>query len=153
MEQFINIYTLAAIIGVLIVSNIVCFILINRLRSHYNSLTKDITKKTLTAALEGIQKTLATHERSLVVYKKDLAETQKHAKSHLQNLILKRFNPFSDTGGDQSFLLGLLDGNKDGVVITSLHSRENTRFYIKSVKGGQGEGHPLSREEQKLISK
>jgi hypothetical protein len=72
---------------------------------------------------------------------------------HVQHLTLKRFNPFGDTGGDQSFILAILDGNKDGVVITSLHSRENTRFYVKSVEGGVGIDHPLSDEEQKIISR
>ena len=103
------------------------------------------------SVLEGIQKTLSLHERELSSQKKVMSALGQDSKIHLQRLSLKRFNPFSDTGGDQSFMLALLDGNKDGVVITSLHSREHTRFYIKEVKGGKGKGHSLSVEEQKLI--
>jgi hypothetical protein len=134
-----------------ILISLVLLILVLRLRSHYNSLVKDADKKTLTSALQGIQKTLASHERALVVNKKSISKIEDDGKLHLQKLSLKRFNPFSNTGGDQSFILSFLDGNQDGVIITSLHSRENTRFYVKSVKNGEGVEHPLSREEKKVI--
>lgn len=124
-----------------------------RLRRHYNSLTAGVDKKNLLQALEGIQKTLSEHERTSLTFKHSLLKLQDDARLHLQNVTLKRFNPFGDTGGDQSFILAILDGNLDGVVITSLHSRENTRFYVKSVKGGAGIDHPLSVEEQKLINR
>src|SRR5690606_27962237 len=115
--------------------------------------TNGVEPKHLMRALEGIQKTLAEHERTSTIARKDFKDLEARIKSHLQTLTLKRFNPFGDTGGDQSFILALLDGNKDGVVITSLHSRENTRFYVKSVKGGVGIEHPLSPDEQKIIKR
>lgn len=142
--------------GITILSLILSFITAFRLRrtiKHYDSLTKGVEPKHLIRALEGIQKTLAEHERTSAITKKELKEIEEKLKSHLQSLVLKRFNPFGDTGGDQSFILALLDGNKDGVVITSLHSRENTRFYVKSVKGGVGIDHPLSPDEQKIIKR
>lgn len=151
MQFVTNPIFLLATLGVLLVFNITLLVLFLRMRGHYNSLVKGVTKKKLMSVLEGIQKTLATHERSIVTNKKSLIKQADDARLHIQKLSLKRFNPFSDTGGDQSFILAILDGNKDGVVITSLHSRENTRFYVKSVKGGAGEKHPLSREEQKVI--
>lgn len=124
-----------------------------RLSRHYNALTRGIEPKTLMNALVGIQKTLAGHEHSQESLKNELHKVSDDSILHLQHLTLKRFNPFGDTGGDQSFILAILDGNNDGVVITSLHSRENTRFYVKSVKGGVGIEHPLSTEEQKLITR
>jgi hypothetical protein len=54
----------------------------------------------------------------------------------VQHVGLVRYNPFQDTGGDQSFALALLDKQGDGVVISSLHSRTMTRFYAKPIKGG-----------------
>ena len=143
---------LASALAVVFILEIVLFIWLLRVSRHYNSLVRGLTEKTLMSFLEGLQKTLANNERTLAVTKKDLAKLETDAKVHLQHLMLKRFNPFSDTGGDQSFILALLDGNKDGVVITSLHSRENTRFYVKSVKGGTGIGHPLSKDEEKIVN-
>ncbi|MFC1645101.1 DUF4446 family protein [Patescibacteria group bacterium] len=64
---------------------------------------------------------------------------------------LIRFNPFKDLGGDQSFAIALLNGHDSGVVISSLHTREGTRIYGKSVKQGKSEKHTLTEEEIKAI--
>jgi hypothetical protein len=66
---------------------------------------------------------------------------------------LIRFNPFNDIGGDQSFVLALLDENNNGFVLTSLHNRENTRIYAKSVKNGEGDNITLSSDEKSAILK
>ncbi|EKD80587.1 MAG: hypothetical protein ACD_40C00052G0001 [uncultured bacterium] len=153
MQITLELIVVAGIASLALLLDIFLLISLIRLRRHYNVLTKGVEKKTLMQALEGIQKTLSQHERTQAVIKHELHTLQDDTRLHLQNLILKRFNPFNDTGGDQSFILGMLDGNQTGVVITSLHSRENTRFYVKSVKGGVGIDHPLSAEEQKLINR
>ena len=63
---------------------------------------------------------------------------------------LVRFNPFEDTGGNQSFALALLDGRDDGVVISSLHTRSATRIYAKAVSRGRSDG-ALSQEENQAV--
>ena len=64
---------------------------------------------------------------------------------------LTRFNPFEgDTGGNQSFVLALLDGRGDGFVVSSLHARAVTRLYAKSVSGGTSEA-ALSDEESAAL--
>ena len=57
----------------------------------------------------------------------------------IQRIGLVRFNPFEDTGGNQSFALALLDANGAGVVVSSLHARTLTRVYGKAVVGGKAE--------------
>jgi hypothetical protein len=64
-----------------------------------------------------------------------------------------RFNPFKDTGGDQSFAIALLDSNDNGLVISSLYSREGTRIYTKPIEAGKSINYNLSDEEQEAISK
>jgi hypothetical protein len=68
----------------------------------------------------------------------------------VQNVGLVRFNPFQDTGGDQSFALALLDKKGDGVVISSLHSRTSTRMYARPIKGGAANSS-LSGEEAQAV--
>jgi hypothetical protein len=63
---------------------------------------------------------------------------------------LVRFNPFEDTGGNQSFALALLDGNGDGFVVSSLHARAGTRVYAKSVARGASDA-ALSDEEGEAL--
>lgn len=61
-----------------------------------------------------------------------------------------RFNPFPDAGGDQSFAIALLDSEGDGIVLSSLHARTDTRVFAKPVAGGRSR-YPLSEEEQDAI--
>ncbi|HZZ98746.1 MAG TPA: DUF4446 family protein, partial [Candidatus Saccharimonadia bacterium] len=63
-----------------------------------------------------------------------------------------RYNPFGDTGGNQSFALSLLDAEGNGFVVTSLHSREHTRVYAKEVRGGSRGKNEYSKEEQEAIA-
>ena len=76
----------------------------------------------------------------------------KEGQFHIQKTGLVRFNPFSETGGNQSFSLALLDGNNDGIVISSLHNREETRVYAKIVRKAEAEKEmPFSDEEREAI--
>jgi hypothetical protein len=70
----------------------------------------------------------------------------------IQKVGVIRYNPFSDTGGDQSFAIALLDALGNGVVLSSLHSRTDTRVFAKSVQGGRSK-YQLSDEEQDAIKK
>ena len=63
---------------------------------------------------------------------------------------LVRYNPFEDTGGNQSFALALLDGRGDGFVVSSLHSRTGTRIYAKAIAAGASET-ALSAEESAAL--
>jgi hypothetical protein len=67
-----------------------------------------------------------------------------------QRVGLVRFNPFEETGGNQSFALALLDADGNGWVLSSLHARAGTRLYAKAVRGGRSDG-ALSEEETAAI--
>jgi len=68
----------------------------------------------------------------------------------LQNTGIVRFDAFEDVGGEQSFALVLLDGNKNGVALSSLYARHDSRVYAKAISSGKGE-RPLSEEEQHAL--
>jgi len=67
-----------------------------------------------------------------------------------QRVGLVRFNPFEETGGNQSFALALLDASGDGWVLSSLHARSGTRVYAKAIKRGRADA-ALSDEESAAI--
>src|SRR5213594_1147848 len=79
-------------------------------------------------------------------------ELQALSQRSIQKVGVVRFNPFADTGGDQSFAMALLDAEGNGVVVSSLHSRTDTRIFAKQVQGGRSR-HALSNEEQDAIRK
>jgi hypothetical protein len=77
----------------------------------------------------------------------DLARVQRKA---FQKVGLVRFNPFEDTGGNQSFALALLDQDADGFIVSSLHSRNGTRIYAKAIMAGRCDTAMSSEEEEAL---
>lgn len=79
------------------------------------------------------------------------AEQAKAIAGCVQNVGIVRFNAFDDIGGEQSFALALLDANKNGVVVSSLYGRQDTRLYTKTIVNGECE-RPLSDEERCAIS-
>ena len=75
---------------------------------------------------------------------------KKEQRFSVQKIGVVRFNPFSEVGGDQSFSIALLDGNDDGLVITSFYTREGNRVYGKPIKNGKSQ-YAFSKEEIKAI--
>jgi hypothetical protein len=70
----------------------------------------------------------------------------------IQKVAVIRYNPFADAGGDQSFAIAMLDSLGNGVVLSSLHSRTDTRVFAKPVQSGRSR-YQLSDEEQDAIKK
>jgi hypothetical protein len=70
----------------------------------------------------------------------------------VQHVGVVRFNPFPDKGGDQSFVVAILDDRADGAVISALHSRVDVRIYAKPVVGGQST-YTLTAEEKEAIAR
>src|SRR5881628_3780738 len=79
-------------------------------------------------------------------------ELQGLSQRSIQKVGVVRFNPFADTGGDQSFAIALLDADGNGLVLSSLHGRADTRIFAKQVQAGRSK-HALSDEEQDAIRK
>lgn len=120
--------------------------------SHYNRLTKGVSKHKLAEILEHVLSEIKKTKGNLGDLRKDHDQLIKRARSFVQNVRLLRYNPFKEVGGDQSFIISLLDGDKSGVVVSSLHSRQNTRWFAKGVKEGKGVDHKLSKEEEELVN-
>jgi uncharacterized protein YlxW (UPF0749 family) len=90
--------------------------------------------------LEDAVRRLAQEERKL----EGLSETA------VRHVGVVRYDAFEDMGGRLSFSAALLDGHGDGVVITSINGRQDTRCYAKQVRNGTST-HNLSDEERQAI--
>ncbi|OGE26704.1 hypothetical protein A3C26_01075 [Candidatus Daviesbacteria bacterium RIFCSPHIGHO2_02_FULL_39_12] len=82
-----------------------------------------------------------------------LSEVERSGYRHIQKMQLSRYNPYDDTGGNQSFTLALLDNGGSGIVVTSLHARSGTRVFAKDVIGGKMGKYQFSKEEEEMIKK
>ena len=122
-----------------------------RFINSFKKITKDVSDKDLKTLLEEVLKRIdLTQKESRLILEK-VGEIEGKGIFHFQKAGLVRYNPFSDTGGDQSFVLAILDGKDDGMVITSLHSRDQTRVFAKPVDKGKESGYEFSKEEIEAI--
>lgn len=122
-----------------------------RLLTHYNKLSKGVSEKSLKNILEELLKEKETNKKDIEYLKDYTLKLEKEGKLHVQKIGLLRFNPFKDTGGEQSFILSLIDGNSSGIIISALYSRAGTRWYAKKVKDGKGIDIDLSEEEKQVL--
>ncbi len=106
---------------------------------------------------KDLEQILVEQNRSITKLNSDLNQVSEQIRdltiinqSNFQKIGFERFNPFDDAGGNISFVLCLLNAKDDGVVISSLHGREGTRVYAKSLKSGVSESK-LTDEEVSAI--
>jgi hypothetical protein len=69
----------------------------------------------------------------------------------LRHVAVVRYDAFQDMGGRMSFSVALLDDAGDGLIVTSINGRTETRTYAKGITGGRSEAD-LSPEEQQAVS-
>lgn len=128
-------------------------VLLFKALGNYNRLTFGVTKKTLTEVLNNFLESEKLTKSELQKVLSEIKSLKLESESFIQKIGLVRFNPFSDTGGDQSFSLAILDEKENGIVITSLFARTGVRWYVKKVHLGRGIEHDLSKEEKEAIKK
>ncbi len=123
-----------------------------QLKMHYNSLLRGSQRNTLQATLDELMHEVKSTKEKIVKLEKNDAMLEQQENFHIQKIGLLRFNPFKDTGGDQSFILALLDKFNTGIVISGLYARSGTRWYAKRIVKGKGIEYELSDEEKKAIA-
>ena len=147
--------SLAVIVLALAIVGLTAWLLVlqrseSRLRSRLRRILSDNGSTGLDEVLAG-QATrieqLGTRVDALTALQRELETSTGRS---LQKVGVVRFNPFQDSGGDQSFAIALLDQRGSGVVVSSLHGRAETRIFAKQVINGRST-HSLSDEEQQAI--
>lgn len=108
---------------------------------------------------KDLEDTISTLGNDIAALKKSKEEAEKQIavitakmKKSIRGLETVRFNPFPDQGGNQSFAIGMLNEDGDGVVFSSLYSRERMSVFAKPVKRGVSE-YELSAEEKEALKR
>jgi hypothetical protein len=137
--------------GVGIIWMLIITIVVFRMIRHYNRLTGGNNKRVLKEVLDEMLDKQNKLTSDTIGIKHEITKLTQEGALHIQKVGIERFNPFSDTGGSQSFTLALLDGHKNGIVMTSLYARTGNRWYVKEVQEGKGRKYDLSKEEERAI--
>jgi hypothetical protein len=151
--KMVNILTQYSWIVFLIWLSALTFFFFRYIR-HYKILTqKKVTQKDLKELLEEYSKDVTLAHKNLEQLDARLSELEEQSLGHIQKYAVVRFNPFGEVGGDQSFATAVLDKDGNGLVISSLHGRDNTRVYGKPVEEGRAVGYEFSAEEAQVVKK
>ncbi len=146
-----NVFSLAffILVGIAILVGIVwAFITEKRLKRFFlGKKAKDLEDTIIT--LENDISQLKKAKESM---EKDIATMNVKLKKSIRGLNTIRFNPFPDQGSNQSFAIGMLNEEGDGLVISSLYSRERMSVFAKPVKNGRSE-YELTTEEKEALEK
>ena len=141
---------LAAVVVLLLVGFIVQSARLGRAIRTYRLLVRDGDSGTLHDRLVGSAEQAVKATERMRQIESMHAVIEQRSRRSLQHIGLVRFNPFEDTGSDQSFAIAILDDRRDGVVLSSLHGRANTRLFAKPVADASS-SHNLSEEETQAI--
>lgn len=145
-----DINTIALIILTLIVLGLVYYIY--HLNNKLNKFLIGSSSTNLDESITSINTNLEDFKKFRAEIEAYLTTVEKRLKKSVQAVYTVRFNPFKGTGSgsNQSFSTAFLNEEKDGVVISSLYSREHISIYSKPIKGGISE-YEFSDEEKESL--
>jgi uncharacterized protein YlxW (UPF0749 family) len=102
--------------------------------------------------INALQEEIKTLKQSKTTTEQELSTINKKLKQSIRGVETIRFNPFPDQGSNQSFAIGMLNEEGNGVVISSLYSRERMSIFAKPIKNGKSE-YELTNEEKEALAK
>lgn len=141
---------------VIIVAFIVVLILMYRqlmnISRKYYSITKGTSEKDFEKIVLTRFKEMEKMKSYMNKLNRDHKEILLRANSCISRTGLVRYNAFDDLSGELSFSLALLDRDYNGIVVTSMHSRESCYTYAKEIINGSSY-IALSKEELEAIEK
>ncbi len=117
-----------------------------RLKKFFKGKNAESLEDILLSLRSDLKKLNANQEET----EKYLETVERRLRQSIQHINTVRFNPFKESGSNQSFAVAFLDQRGDGIVISSLYSREKVSVYAKPIKN-RASAYPLSEEEKEAI--
>lgn len=149
-----NLLLLAGVLGVLSLATLILLIAtlsrLGKTRRRYEALMRgpngNDLEQILLAQANGISE---DHER-IALLERQASDLRSQLRRCTQNVGVVRFNAFPDVGADLSFAIALLDEEGNGVAVSALYGREESRVYAKPVVAGEST-YLLTGEEKEAI--
>ncbi len=139
-----------SVAGVLLILVVVLYVQLRRLRRTYMVAIGTEASEDLITAVAAQARELAQVRADLGVVHGNTETLRDLQRGAVSRVGLVRYDAFPDMGGMLSFSAALLDERGDGVVISAINGRQETRSYGKPMAGGTSE-HLLSDEERAAV--
>jgi Protein of unknown function (DUF4446) len=122
-----------------------------RIRRTYAQVLDGVPHGDLLAAVSRQIQSVRDLQRTTELIGRETAQLRQRVSSAVRTVGFARYDAFPDVGGQLSFSTALLDEAGDGVVLTTINGRTNSRSYAKAVKGGRSD-YQLSNDERAAIA-
>lgn len=152
----LNEFTVYMLIGLSVVCLITFILLIvilcklKKLRRRIDSLTRGKDAESLEDTMLGFFEKIEALEDAEDKMHRDIRAIKENLKITYQKSALVKYDAFREMSGALSYSLALLDKDNNGVMITSMYSREGCYTYAKDIKNGECELN-LSEEEEEAL--
>lgn len=159
MEQLINLINdystyitlvLIALVFVLIIVVISCMISTSKMKNKYRKMMRGTNGRNLEELIVNSLNKIDDMQAVTEDVKVLCGNTSSLVKSCVQKVAIKRYKAFEDVGSDLSYSIAMLDGNNNGVIITSIYSRNESITYAKPIDNGISR-YDLSEEESSVL--
>lgn len=149
-----NLETVVIIIIGLLILALFFFIIntvrLNQLHKRYQRLMKGVDKANLEQLIFKQTEQLQSLSRKVEAVEGMQAKIDRDLQQSIGPIGIVRYNAFDDIGSDLSFSIAILNREKNGVVISSLYGREDSRIYAKPVANGESE-YKMTEEEKEAV--
>lgn len=141
--------TVSALILVLIITDLCLILKLGRLSKNRTPRTSRTGESPVGPGADLAARLERSEENFALLDERQKVQDERLARC-VQKFGLVRFDAFPDVGGEQSFALALLDRELNGIVLSNLYGRSDSRVYAKEVTQGRSQ-HALSAEEQEAL--
>lgn len=143
---------LLAVMLILIVLYVICFMKMKKLRKAYDRFMSGKDMESMEEILWKQFDRIEILEEADKEKRRELNELQHTVQSAYQKAGLVKYDAFREMSGKLSYALALLDQNDNGIIVTSMYSREGCFSYAKEVVMGESSIN-LSEEEKEALKK
>jgi hypothetical protein len=143
---------LALAVIILGIGVIVLLVMVISMHAKLKRFLIGIDSKSIEDSLSSVSGNLTDLQQFRAEMSGYLKSVEQRLRKSVQSVHTVRFNPFKGTGGggNQSFATAFLNEEGDGVIVSSLYSRDHVSVFAKPVKKKASE-HGLSEEEKEAL--
>ena len=128
----------------------ICLFFIIKVSIRLRKLFKGSKTETLEDLMNEIVSSVAYLKEKGDLHENSLQTLSGRISKHGHGVKIMRYNPFKDVGGNQSFAVAIINEDGDGVVLSSLYSRERMSVFAKPIMKGESDIE-LTTEEKAVV--
>ncbi|WP_083707193.1 DUF4446 family protein [Intrasporangium flavum] len=125
---------------------------LRRVRADFEALGADGGRTDIARVAADQNRRLDRLAADVTRLRADVAAAEDDVRQSLRNVAVVRYDAFGDMGGRLSFSAAIVDDEGDGIVLSSIHARGESRTYAKGIVGGRSSITLTPEEQQALAS-